>query len=66
MGNPQKCVFIGDGGHNEFQGAHNADMITIKVEWFINRKDKEIDKEVDYYVNKVSDLKYVLEKINKI
>ena len=65
MGNPQKCVFIGDGGHDELQGAHNANMITIKVEWFINRNDEKINREADYCVKRIDELKEVLEKIRE-
>lgn len=48
MESPSKCVYIGDGGHDELYGAKNANMKTIKAEWFINRKEDKIYQNSDY------------------
>ena len=42
MGNPIDCVFCGDGGHEELQGARLANMITAKAEWINNRRVEEL------------------------
>ncbi len=31
------CIFVGDGGSNELQGARNAGMNAIQAKWFTNR-----------------------------
>lgn len=42
MGNPIECVFCGDGGHEELQGAQLSGMITAKAEWINNRRNDEL------------------------
>ena len=53
MGNPKKCIFIGDGGHLELIGAKNVGMKTINVEWF-----KKVDNydQVDFYIDEPTKL----------
>lgn len=38
MGQPSEMLYVGDGGHDELMGAHNAGMITAKAEWIHNRR----------------------------
>lgn len=40
MGDPTVAMFIGDGGHEELQGAQLAGMLTGKAEWIKNRRDE--------------------------
>lgn len=53
MGNPKKCIFIGDGGHQELIGAKNVGMNTIKVEWY-----KKVDNynQVDFCTDEPKEL----------
>ena len=34
---PKDCIFVGDGGSNELQGAKNAGMKAIQAKWYTNR-----------------------------
>ena len=34
---PEDCIFVGDGGSNELQGAKNAGMKAIQAKWYTNR-----------------------------
>ena len=47
MGEPEHCVFIGDGGHEELMGAQRAGMITMKAEYIKNRRDELITQHAD-------------------
>lgn len=48
MGNPARSIFVGDGGHDELQGAKQAGMTTVKVEWLKCRNDKSIYDHADF------------------
>lgn len=62
MGNPKKCIFVGDGGHDELYGAHKVGMETVKVNWFINRRNKKINLYSDYCIKNKKNLKELVKK----
>lgn len=63
MGNPQHTVFIGDGGHEELQGAQKAGMQTIKAEWIKNRREEELYAHSNF---RLQSTEQVLETVNSI
>ncbi len=34
---PEECVFVGDGGSNELEGARNAGMRAVQAKWYTNQ-----------------------------
>lgn len=58
--NPQNCVFVGDGGSNEFIGAKALGIATIMVTGIAKKlwpeKLQQIEKYADYVVESVSEL----------
>lgn len=63
MGNPEKSIFIGDGGHDELYGAKNSGMKTIKAEWFIDRKDEKINRYADYCIKNLDEVEEIINEI---
>ena len=59
MGNPNKSVFIGDGGHDELVGAKKVGMKTIKVDWF---KKRDLSDCIDSVVKEKQDLIDVIKR----
>ena len=66
MGNPKKCIFVGDGGHDELYGARKAGMKTIKVNWFINRRNKKINLYANYCIKNPKNLMEIVKKQIKV
>lgn len=63
MGNPKKCIFVGDGGHDELYGASMCEMKTIKANWFVNRSDGKVLDYSDYQVDNVKKLNEIIKEI---
>ena len=47
---PKDCIFVGDGGSNELQGAKNAGMKTIQAKWFTNQFPQKRETIGDFIV----------------
>lgn len=59
---PEQCLFVGDGGHGELRGAHEAGMITVLTTEYIPwiEKIESLKADADYVVES---LEGVLSKI---
>jgi putative hydrolase of the HAD superfamily len=57
---PEECVFVGDGGSNELQGARSLNIVAVLIdqEWGISRRTEHHD--YDYCVNNLNELLYLL------
>ena len=64
MGNPQQCIFVGDGGHDELQGARMSGMRTVKAEWLKCRDDETIYANADYVVKTPDRLQFVVNNVS--
>jgi len=63
--NPEKCIFIGDGGSDELKGAKELGMHTILTGHLLKRDKKqhnEIRKFADYYIENFIEIKDILFK----
>lgn len=57
---PDKCLFIGDGGSNELMGAKQLGIKTVMTQQFIQRDELKDSENVDYVIDKFSDLCHIL------
>ncbi len=61
--NPEKCIFIGDGGSDELKGAKELGMHTILTGHLLKRDEKqhnEIKKFADYCIENFIEIKDIL------
>ena len=47
---PKDCIFVGDGGSNELQGAKEAGMRAIQAKWYTNRLSQKRETVGDFRV----------------
>jgi len=47
---PKDCIFVGDGGSNELQGAKEAGMRAIQAKWYTNRLPQKRETLGDFRV----------------
>ena len=45
---PANCIFVGDGGSNELDGARKAGMTPLKAVWFTKHFKKDFDSDATY------------------
>jgi len=57
---PDKCLFIGDGGSDELKGAKQLGIKTVMTNQFIERAELKNSKNVDYVIDKFSDIYHIL------
>lgn len=60
---PEECIFIGDGGSDELQGARHAGIKTVLTGYLLKRDAKQLNilKEyADFYINDFDELKILL------
>ena len=61
---PANCVFVGDGGSDELNGAKNAGMTPLRAVWFIKHYVKDFDADTTYpMLMKPSDLKSFMRSV---
>lgn len=61
--NPEKCIFVGDGGSNELTGAKALGIKTILSGYLLKRDKKqhsELKKFADYYIEDFKEIKDIL------
>ena len=58
---PQECLYVGDGGHNELEGARDIGMTSLQAGWYL----KDFCKQ-DYKINGFPCLNNPLEVINYV
>ena len=61
--NPEKSIFIGDGGSDELSGAKKSGIKTILTGYLLKRDKKqydEIEKFADYYIEDFKEIKNIL------
>jgi putative hydrolase of the HAD superfamily len=53
---PEECVFVGDGGSNEMQGARALNMVAVLIdqEWGVSRESEHLDH--DFCIGDLSEL----------
>ncbi|MBI9011513.1 MAG: HAD-IA family hydrolase [Clostridiales bacterium] len=56
----EKCLFVGDGGSDELKGAKQLGITTAMAKQFIERDELKNSEDVDYVINKFSDLCHLL------
>ena len=65
--NPEKCIFIGDGGSDELKGAKELGITTILTSYLLKRvknQHNEIYKFADYYTDDFKKIKTILFQLN--
>lgn len=65
FGYPDKCIFIGDGGHEELMGARRCAMQTIKAEWIKNRREEAIYEYADRKLQMTSQVPAAVQEMNR-
>jgi len=56
---PDKCLFVGDGGSNEFEGARKVGIKTVFFNYFLNLEGKKLEemiKNTDYFFDDLEKL----------
>jgi len=60
---PEECIFVGDGGCQELDGAHALGMKTVMVQQDLQTRDFGISNYYDWKISNLRDLLLILEKI---
>ncbi|MDR2535909.1 MAG: HAD-IA family hydrolase [Treponema sp.] len=65
--NPEACLFVGDGGHEELRGAMKAGMTTALTTEYIpwTEKIETLKIEADYVIEKLEKIEAILQKRQK-
>jgi putative hydrolase of the HAD superfamily len=57
---PERCLYVGDGGHKELRGARDAGLTTVLTTEYISglwpEKIPELKEDADYVINRLEDL----------
>ena len=59
-----ECIYLGDGGSHELQGAQKAGIKAYQANWFLKQFDEEFRKKADQPFPKIDEPEQVLELID--
>ncbi|MBP5222475.1 MAG: HAD-IA family hydrolase, partial [Lachnospiraceae bacterium] len=64
---PAECIFIGDGGSNELEGARNVGMKAVQAKWYTNLHPVKRENKAGFLVAEkpLKILKYIRNGIGK-